>query len=630
MAQIAHIDDQIAALPHGGVAPLDVYFMPRPGREPNAPRPPGEAIQFPVRLAGRLGDVHLSLPLVFVADIDHAQGLLTPAYKSLTDPDIADRLATTYKAEGDGVVNVSGARIDLVRSNAPVAADVCEIQLLHIVGMPHDGGFRPRLGAAPTPDEQDLPAADRWGFEIALPAVRTLLGRDQPPLRMAFTRTLLESAPDLKIPFQVPEGAAKLVTDFAKNTARSGGLVAPDIVADGISRLHGPVSVSGLLDRVGDRLDPKKILGDSASLFGYQLSDLIDGSALTVPPAILSAVQAGQPPKVTLQWRGITLGTDTGSFVTGPDSKLDLDVVVGVEGQTITCTVENVVLALPDRDEATKLIEVTLGKVVCAQRDGEAPTLDVSGVGAKFFGLLNLLKKLQDAVDLGPAAPHIDASSSGVMASYTLPVPDVTAGAFQMTGLVFHAGIDVPFDDRPVTISLAFASRAKPFNLSVLMFGGGGYVDVVIDKTGLRRLEVALEFGASVAVNFVVAFGEVHAMGGVHLLKVGDDISLSGYLRLGGSVSIFGLITVSVELTVTLGYRSDTNEMIGRAILVLEVDLTLFSESVELDTGDWVLVGGGGAERMADGRPAFAGLPGGGVPADWLRYRSAFAEGSVR
>ena len=624
-AQVAHINAQIAALAHGGVQPLPLYFVPRLRQAPPEP-----AIQFPVRLAGRIGDVHVSMPLVFVADVKRGNGLLAPAFASLTDDGTAGRLATTYTAEGDGVVDTNGARIDLVRSNEPVPGDVCEVTRLHVVGVTHDGGFRPRLGAAPQPAEQRVPPAERWGFETVLPAMRTLLGGDRPPLRMALSRALLDAAPDLKIPFQVPEGAEKLVTDFARNSARSGGIVAPDIVADGLSRIQGPVSVAGLLDSVQGKLDPKKILGEGASLLGYSLADLIDATELEVPPEILTAVQAGEPPKVTLQWNEIKLNTATGSFVTGPESQMDIDVVVGVEGQKVKCTVDNVVLALPDRNEKTKLLEVTFGQIVFKQEGGNAPTLDVSGVGAKFFGVLDLLKELQDAVDLGSGAPHIDASSNGVTASYTLPVPDVTAGAFQMTGLVFHAGIDVPFDNRPVTISLAFANRQKPFNLSVLMFGGGGYVDVVIDKTGLRRLEVALEFGASISVNFVVAFGEVHAMGGVRLVKDGDTISLGGYLRFGGSVSVLGLITASVELTVTLTYRDSTNQMVGRATLVLEVDLTLFSESVELDTGDWVLVGGESVSRDIHGRPTFGALPGVEVPEEWRRYRSAFAPEPVR
>lgn len=622
LAQIAHIDAQIAALPFGGLASADVFFVPRQHQRP---------ILFQVRLAGRLGDLHVSLPLVFVADVDQKPGLLSDGFQSLTDPQIADQVAAAYKMEGDGIVDVGGTWIDLVRAEPSHAADVCEVRRLHIVGAPHDGGYRPRLGAAPKPDEGDVPATDRWGFEVDLPAVRTLLGADRPPLTLAFSRALLRSAPDLKVPFQVPDTFPKLATNFAQNTARSGGLAAPDIVADGISRTDGPVSVAGLLAGPGGALDPKKVLSDSATLLGYKLSDLIDAAALTDPPQILSVDQPGLPPKVTLTWSGIKLDTESGSFVTRTDSQLDLTVVLGTDGQIVTCTVQHIALALPDR--ASRLIEVGLDSIVFTQTGDAAPTLQVNGVSAQFFGVLDLLKKLQEAIHLGDSGAHIEASSHGVAVSYTLPVQDVPAGVFQMSGLVLHAGIDVPFDGRPVSISLALASRAKPFNLSVLMFGGGGYVDVLIDRTGLRRLEIALEFGASLSMSFVIARGEVHALGGVWLVKDGDLFVWAGYIRFGGSVSVFGLVSVAVELTLTLSYQHDdhtgTNKLTGRATLVLEIDLTLFSDSVELDTGEWELIGASSARRPIDSPARLVAGPG-DVPEEWRRYRAAFAEGSVR
>jgi hypothetical protein len=193
-----------------------------------------------------------------------------------------------------------------------------------------------------------------------------------------------------------------------------------------------------------------------------------------------------------------------------------------------------------------------------------------------------------------------------VTATFDLPVPDVTTGGFQLTGLAFHGVIDVPFDERPVTIGLAFASREDPFNVSILALGGGGYVDILLDRGGLRRLEIALEFGASLEVNFFVATGEVHAMGGIRVVE-DNGLSFAGYLRLGGMVEVLGLVSVSIELVVTLTYDDTSNAMVGRATLVLEIDLLLFSDSVEVDTGPWVLAGDSPASQPLPAPP-----PGGG------------------
>ncbi len=174
------------------------------------------------------------------------------------------------------------------------------------------------------------------------------------------------------------------------------------------------------------------------------------------------------------------------------------------------------------------------------------------------------------------------------------------AGAFLLRGIAGRVGVDVPFDGHPVTVSLAFASRDNPFHLSVLMFGGGGYIDLQIGPSGLIQCEASLDFGAWVAVDFIVASGEVHALGGLrYLQRPNGAVELEGFIRIGGSVEVLGLVAVSIELVVTLHYEQAEptvspprpSRMVGRATLVLEVDLTLFSESVDIDSGEWVLVG---------------------------------------
>ena len=181
--------------------------------------------------------------------------------------------------------------------------------------------------------------------------------------------------------------------------------------------------------------------------------------------------------------------------------------------ETITeCTLSDFALAFP---KETPLLTLSFGILKFTQRAGHAPTLAVTGVEAEFGGDLELLQILQKKVGLGAAGPTIDVSTDRIVARYALPVPDVAAGAFVMRNLAFSAAVMVPFRGEPVSVALGFASRAKPFNLSVLMFGGGGYVDVEFDHTGLRRMEISLQFGASVAVDFVVASGEAHVLGGI-------------------------------------------------------------------------------------------------------------------
>src|SRR5262249_5381339 len=128
-----------------------------------------------------------------------------------------------------------------------------------------------------------------------------------------------------------------------------------------------------------------------------------------------------------------------------------------------------------------------------------------------------------------------------------------------------------------------------------------------------------------VAVNFVIASGEVHALGGVSFVKAATgEIEVGGFLRIGGSIEVLGLVSVSVELLIVLKYESTDNRLVGRATLVIEVDLTFISESVTTDSGVWVLAGG--EEPQHGQEPITTGTADGAFDlAAWRHYREAFA-----
>ncbi len=99
---------------------------------------------------------------------------------------------------------------------------------------------------------------------------------------------------------------------------------------------------------------------------------------------------------------------------------------------------------------------------------------------------------------------------------------------------------------------------------------------------------------------------------------------MEAFIRIGGSIEILGLVSVAVELLVVLTYDEFGNRLVGRAKLVIEIDLTLYSESVEIDSGEWVLIGGTAPVRDV--------LPVGGILSNednvlraWRKYREAFA-----
>ncbi|NUK75696.1 hypothetical protein HRW22_33080, partial [Streptomyces lunaelactis] len=597
---MAVVTQQMEAVKAAGTDTFDLplYFWPRHARD-------GQIVRCPVRCAGENGDVHFELPMMFVADHDQPETTLLVAFNSLTDPGVAAELKEEYDAQAAGLVGLPGTAIALVGGPERKPADVHEVYRLNIAGVHQStGGFCPELS----------------DILVGFPALRTLLG-DSPPVSLEFTEDYLERGSAVDVALKTAAGT--IDADFTTAADRSGGLISPVIEADGISRTFGPIASACLPTQPGGPLDPTQLFGEGATILGFDIRDLIDPTDFKEPPIIVTDLTSGQPPAVTMKWQHVKL-CDHPPFhvsdkapenVRAPVTELCLEITTSPTGTRTSCTVNDFSLRLPPSGEP--LLHLAFRSLTFIQETGREPRLEVNGVSAEFMGLLKLLKDLQEKVALGDSAPIVTVSEQGATAQYAVAVTEVATGGFLLRNIAFRAGVNVPFDGTPVSVTLGFATRENPFNLSVLLFGGGGYIDVRIDKDGLQRLEASLEFGAAFAVDFIVATGEVHALGGVrYAMERGQNgtlVSLTGFIRIGGSVEVLGLVSVSIELRVTLTYNPDRNQMTGRATLVIEIDLILYSDSVEIDSGEWVLAGKEGAPALDDS----------GLTA-WIDYRKAF------
>lgn len=584
-----------------GAEPVETFFLPTTGN--------GEPIRFPMRCRQPGRQVGFELPLVFVADLELGDEVRA-TFRSLDNLEVTEQVHRFYTQPGHGIVDLPGAKINMVLDAARTApGDVQEVHRLNIAGSPSpSGAFVPSLGRAGE--------VGSWAAEVALPALRTLLDRD-PRVRTVFDQAYLSAASD-DIPLRILDD---LGVDFTTKADRSGGLAAPKYVADGVSRIQGLVNVAG-----SQSLDPADLFTEGATLLGFDLRELVRD--IPAPPEMVTLDTT--PPEVRLSWADIPLGEAPGGDflpLSTETSTLTLTNTSSAERNETTCVITDFKLVLP---RSEPMIEISFGQVGFRQVTGEAPQLTIDGLSASFVGKLRLLDVLQEKVGLGRLGPQIVPTSKDITARYAVPLPDVAALSFVLSNLNFSAALRVPFDGAPVSLSLGFASRARPFTLTVLMFGGGGYVDLELDRSGLRRLEVSLQFGAALAINLGIATAEVHAFGGIRYELVSDTPRLAGFLHIGGSVELLGLVSVAVELHVELAYQFDTNALVGRAKIVVEIDVTLFSESVELDSGEWVIAGG--APREPSGPPPprpvdFAAPPPGPDPAllqAWRDYRGAF------
>jgi hypothetical protein len=256
---------------------------------------------------------------------------------------------------------------------------------------------------------------------------------------------------------------------------------------------------------------------------------------------------------------------------------------------------------------------------------GTKPEVDVVFDGMHFLGALGFIEKLREMIPFDGFAdpPYVDVSVDGVTAGFDLELPNVAVGVFSLENISLGADARVPFLGDAVTVGFHFCTKDSPFRLTVMCIGGGGWVAIRLSPKGLVELEMGLEACASLSIDLGVASGSVSIAVGVYLKLEADKGSLTGYFRIRGEVDVLGLISASITLELSLTYHFDTGKLIGKASLVIEVEVLFFSASVTV-TCERKLAGSKGDPVLAQIMPPD---PTTGRNDDWSEYCAAFAPG---
>lgn len=219
-------------------------------------------------------------------------------------------------------------------------------------------------------------------------------------------------------------------------------------------------------------------------------------------------------------------------------------------------------------------------------QNAQKPEVDVifePSTGITFHGPLSFVEKIREFIPFDGFSdpPSLDVSPTGIVAGFTFPIPSIAVGVFSLQNISLGASLELPFTNSPIVFTFLFCTRENPFVLTVSMFGGGGYFGLIVTTKEIG-FEAALEFGGSFSFNIGIASGGVYVMAGVYFKKMGEECILEGYLKLGGSLEILGLITISVEFYMSLTYQEPGGKVYGQAELKVKVEVLCFSKSVTL------------------------------------------------
>jgi hypothetical protein len=504
------------------------------------------------------------------------------------------------------------------------------------------GGFLPRLLKS----------------SVKLPAVEALLGKPA-ETQIAFHSSYLTKDPGnttglfAYVAKEVAPGIlneAKLLSGF--DAKQAGGFATPDLSISGLTSQLGPLA-GDLGKAASDVFDPSDFFGDvedAAKLFGtLKLADLLEPLTMGAgaPKVQINKEDIPVPPPgkklkliATLDWTPevkelnfeiVTFHPEKG----GKKAKLE------VHGR-VEKIVELPPPANPDPGtakmegtltdftiELLHVVEVLFDKFAFTSETGKKMDVTVdldSDTPVRFIDDLQFVEELRKAIPPGlfGDGPSLDINGTRIKAGFSITLPPVSVAVFSLKDVTLAAFLELPFIEGKPLFDFSFSSREHPFNLTVAFLGGGGFFHLQIDTQGIKMLEAALEFGASASIDLGVASGGVHIMAGIYFSMQRRTIdgvpnvlaaTLEGYLRMGGELSVLGLISVSLEFYLCFAYEVAKNAAYGRATLTVKVEVLFFSTSVEI-TVEKRFGGSGGDPFFLD---TFD------TPAVWDAYSGAFA-----
>ena len=530
------------------------------------------------------------------------------------DP-VAPEFAVTFSSQGDrsgGLVTPDLSLSGLSRVTGPISGDLATAAA---------GSFDPNawFGA--------LAGAKLFGV-LALTDILELAGFDELDKLPKFIgqslnqveqliagierlRTLLATNP-------VPEtGAITALLDqlLDPTTGSIPALLSGGSVATVISQLS---ALDGELDTLQGTLAGSNLPPGPKTLVGEAITTLQDGiDAVIAAGGLLQSFADGdllpEALDARFEWRPEI--KPWGPFQPSGTRNLVLAVQAAGESFSVTCSLDDFILDL-------FFVILDFERVQLRMRAGEKPEVDVQFTGFEFAGPLSFVQTLREVIPFDGFAdpPEVEVTAEGIAAGFSMGLPNLAVGVFSLENLSLAAGFSVPFIGPPMSVWFNFCERENPARLTVSMFGGGFFFGITVNADGLFMLEGAIEFGAAISVDFGVASGGVSAMAGLYFKIEASDATLAGYFRLRGEVEALGIVSVCIELYLEMRYETGSGKCVGTATLSIEIDVTLFSVTIEL-TCTKKFAGSGSDPTFAE----LMDVAPDATSADWEAYCLAFA-----
>jgi len=546
-----------------------------------------------VDLAG--ASIDFLAPMIFVSVSETDVGAVAPGVSDASSVQANYLLAGTSR-----ICDVRGKKVAFA---SPGAGDT----VLKSSGLFFDSQV---LSPSPQGEVPFIPVLSQ--ANVIVPSLEELLGTSS-PVSIQFYQPYLASGLDSNagVFAEVATGATALAAPppVAFSANKSGGLATPSFTITALTARKGIVAGSPD-DAAQGLIDPAVYFGGldiSAQLFGtIPLGQLIPIDAITKKatskqnsPEVRSLTLPNKkaPTQIVtrVKWepelQDYSIGPVTIAFNSdGQTSKLSLNATITrpLDGSPSQSSIKGTL----SKFEITLLgvVALVINSIEFTSNNGSKTNVVVKLAGKnaiQFVGPLTFLQKLADIIPpglFGGDGPSIDLTSTGIKVSYTLGLPSISVGVFSLENIAIMAGVDLPYLNGQPGFEFAFCSRGSPFLLTVECIGGGGFVHLILTAQGIQLVEGALEFGGEFSFDVGVASGGVHIMAGIYFKLAGSTTTLTGFVDIGGEVSVLGIISISIDLNLSLTWvhSSKGNKIQGRATLKISISILFFSISVSV------------------------------------------------
>jgi hypothetical protein len=224
---------------------------------------------------------------------------------------------------------------------------------------------------------------------------------------------------------------------------------------------------------------------------------------------------------------------------------------------------------------------------VNGQKTSVVATLPTSSP-VSFTGPLSFVQELASILPPGifggSGGPKIQLQATQIRVTMTIGLPSISVGVFSLENISFMAGLDLPYLNGQPAFEFAFCSRGSPFLLTVECIGGGGFVHLIVNTSGVQMVEGALEFGGEFSFDVGIASGGVHIMAGIYFQLKQTSSDITGFVDIGGEVSVLGIVSISIDLNLSLSYQTSNGKSMvqGRATLSISISVLFFSISASV------------------------------------------------